>query len=138
MPLAITPTFSPWAHTSDDSYIYQLSLVSATATVSFLAPYARTTRHEEAFFPLENQGQKRLASLARLMIRDIMRVSCTLLWVRLKLSNFASEGLNMDSFKLIGGAMVGEDAGFGPSSISLISYASCRDSRWACSPCERV
>ena len=31
----ITPTFSPWAHTSDDSYIYQLSLVLATATVSF-------------------------------------------------------------------------------------------------------
>ena len=35
MPLAITPTFSPWMHTSDDSYIYQLSLVLATATVSF-------------------------------------------------------------------------------------------------------
>ena len=36
MALAITPTFSPWAHTSDDSYIYQLSLVLAIATVSFL------------------------------------------------------------------------------------------------------
>ena len=35
MPLAITPTFSPWTHTSDDSYIYQLSLVLATAIVSF-------------------------------------------------------------------------------------------------------
>ena len=35
MPLAITPTFSPWTHTSNDSYIYQLSLVLATATVSF-------------------------------------------------------------------------------------------------------
>ena len=35
MPLAITPTFSPWTHTSDDSYIYQLSLVLATATVYF-------------------------------------------------------------------------------------------------------
>ena len=33
MPLAITPTFTPWTHTSDDSYIYQLSLVLATATV---------------------------------------------------------------------------------------------------------
>ena len=35
--LAITPvpTFSPWTHTSDDSYIYQLSLVLATATVFF-------------------------------------------------------------------------------------------------------
>ena len=27
VPLAITPTFSPWTHTSDDSYIYHLSLV---------------------------------------------------------------------------------------------------------------
>ena len=34
--LAITPTFRPWTHTSDDSYIYQLSLVVATATVSFI------------------------------------------------------------------------------------------------------
>ena len=34
--LAITPTFRPWTHTSDDSDIYQLSLVVATATVSFL------------------------------------------------------------------------------------------------------
>ena len=36
VPLAITPTFSPWTHTSDDSYIYQLSLVLVTATVSSL------------------------------------------------------------------------------------------------------
>ena len=35
MPLAITPTFRPWTHTSDDCYIYQLSLVVATATVSY-------------------------------------------------------------------------------------------------------
>ena len=35
VPVAITPTFSPWTHTSDDSYIYQLSLVLATAIVSF-------------------------------------------------------------------------------------------------------
>ena len=34
VPFAITPTSSPWTHTSDDSYIYQLSLVLATATVS--------------------------------------------------------------------------------------------------------
>ena len=26
----------------------------------FLAPYAHTTRYEEAFFPLENQGKKGL------------------------------------------------------------------------------
>ena len=36
VPLAITRTFRPWTHTSDDSYIYQLSLVVGTATVSFL------------------------------------------------------------------------------------------------------
>ena len=34
VPLAITRTFSPRTHTSDDSYIYQLSLVLATATIS--------------------------------------------------------------------------------------------------------
>ena len=34
VPLAITRTLRPWTHTSDDSYIYQLSLVVATATVS--------------------------------------------------------------------------------------------------------
>ena len=28
------PTFRPWTHPSDDSYIYQLSLVVGTATVS--------------------------------------------------------------------------------------------------------
>ena len=33
------PTFSPWAHTSDDSYIYQLSLVLATVTVSLSSPF---------------------------------------------------------------------------------------------------
>ena len=37
--LAITRTFRPWTHTSDDSYIYQLSLVVATATVSFKLPF---------------------------------------------------------------------------------------------------
>ena len=29
-------TFRPWTHTSDESYIYQLSLVVATATVSYI------------------------------------------------------------------------------------------------------
>ena len=33
VPLAITPTFRPWTHTFDDSYMYQLSIVVATATV---------------------------------------------------------------------------------------------------------
>ena len=33
------PTFRPWTHTSDDSYMYQLSLVVATATtVSCILP----------------------------------------------------------------------------------------------------
>ena len=31
------PTFRPWTHTSDDSYMYQLSLVVATATVSSIS-----------------------------------------------------------------------------------------------------
>ena len=35
MPLAITRTNGRWTHTSDDSYIYQLSLVLATATISY-------------------------------------------------------------------------------------------------------
>ena len=39
MPLAITRTFRPWTHTSDDSYIYQLSLVVATATLSYICTY---------------------------------------------------------------------------------------------------
>ena len=34
VPLAITRTNGPWTHTSDDSYIYQLPLVLATATIS--------------------------------------------------------------------------------------------------------
>ena len=33
------PTFRPWTHTADDSYIYQLSLVVAAATVSFTEVY---------------------------------------------------------------------------------------------------
>ena len=46
VPLAITPpTFSPWTHTSDDSYIYQLSLVVATATVSFFIFFTFGERH---------------------------------------------------------------------------------------------
>ena len=36
VPLTITPTFRPCTHTSDDSYMYQLSLVVATAAVSFI------------------------------------------------------------------------------------------------------
>ena len=43
VPLAITPTFSPCTHTSDDSYIYQLSLVLATATVSLCTVCGFTT-----------------------------------------------------------------------------------------------
>ena len=45
VPLAITPTSRPWTHTSDDNYIYQLSLVLATATVSLVrAAVARQAR----------------------------------------------------------------------------------------------
>ena len=56
VPLAITPTFSPWTHTFDDSYIYQLLLVLATATVSLVFTFEahdsktlillRSTRYE--------------------------------------------------------------------------------------------
>ena len=52
----ITRTFRPWTHTSDDSYIYQLLLVVATATVSLyrkwlrlLATVPSSTQH---FLPL--------------------------------------------------------------------------------------
>ena len=41
VPLAITPTFRPWTHTSDDSYFCQLSLVVATTTVSFIFLWCR-------------------------------------------------------------------------------------------------
>ena len=38
------PTFRPWTHTSDDSYMYQLSLVVATATaVSFMVRILHVT-----------------------------------------------------------------------------------------------
>ena len=42
-------TFRPWTHTSDDSYIYQLSLVVATATVFFCAVLV-SIRHSAFFF----------------------------------------------------------------------------------------
>ena len=44
------PTFSPWAHTSDDSYIYQLSLVLATATVSLGGPGGKIKKREISNF----------------------------------------------------------------------------------------
>ena len=34
MVVRMIPTFRPWTHPSDDSYIYQLSLVVGTATAS--------------------------------------------------------------------------------------------------------
>ena len=43
---------------------WQITMLNHTHTYRimscflFLAPYARTTRYEEAFFPLENQGKK--------------------------------------------------------------------------------
>ena len=48
VPLAITPTFRPCTHTSDDSYMYQLSLVVATATVSSTTKYV--SRHSQPQF----------------------------------------------------------------------------------------
>ena len=52
VPLAITPTFRPWTHTSDDSYIYQLSLVVATATVSFINTQVYTKYRSRVFYVL--------------------------------------------------------------------------------------
>ena len=51
VPLAITPMFRPCTHTSDDSYIYQLSLVVATATVSFSSNFSNSSS-AIASFPL--------------------------------------------------------------------------------------
>ena len=62
VPLAITPTFSPWTHTSDDSYIYQLSLVLATSIVSLLTTFRNrptTTR----------MGDKKLGSRTCFLVR---------------------------------------------------------------------
>ena len=55
------PTFRPWKHTSDDSYIYQLSLVVATATVSYM--YASVVndivQHAAHHVSYDNQGTYR-------------------------------------------------------------------------------
>ena len=42
-------------HTHIQTHTY---LVQNNVWFLFLAPYARTTRYDEAFFPLENQGKK--------------------------------------------------------------------------------
>ena len=55
VPLAITPTFSLWTHTSDDSYIYQLSLVLATAIVSFTLDSWKTLCRNQSSFDLSMQ-----------------------------------------------------------------------------------
>ena len=47
---------------------------------------------------------------------------------------FAQQGRNMDTFELIGGAMVGDDE-VASSSTNLILH---RVSRWACPPCEQI
>ena len=46
----ITPTFSPWTHTSNDSYMHQLSLVVATATVSFMYLFCVSCLSTLSFF----------------------------------------------------------------------------------------
>ena len=66
MPLAITPTFSPWTHTSDYSYIYQLSLVLATATVSFRLLFNIAA----LFFVVLQRGQLILYSLYRCTLHN--------------------------------------------------------------------
>ena len=54
---------------NDSSYIYQLSLVVATATVFFLALYGPTTRYEEAFLL---EGEKRPRSLRSLGLASLL------------------------------------------------------------------
>ena len=66
MPLAITPTFSPWTHTSDDSYIYQLSLVLATATVSY-------TQAEGTNNPTGPAYIKNVYIVYEVPLRDVLR-----------------------------------------------------------------
>ena len=56
VPLAITRTFRPWTHTSDDSCIYQLSLVVATATVSFIFCLCFLTLTSSLFQPIGVAG----------------------------------------------------------------------------------
>ena len=53
-PIMRAPTFSPWAHRSDDSYIYQLSLVLATASVSLKHSHAyrQPAQHSSQSTPL--------------------------------------------------------------------------------------
>ena len=64
VPLAITRTFRPWTHTSDDSYIYQLSLVVATATVQLLylssSFYFIRAKRDSSFFFLTDTSQKKV------------------------------------------------------------------------------
>ena len=88
VPLVITPTFSQWTHTSDDSYIYQLSLVLATAIVSFFpeTPYYRNERlwresRRKASTALYCLGRHRWKQ-RRCMIRIKMRATSCGLWVR--------------------------------------------------------
>ena len=48
------PTFRPWTHTADDSYMYQLSLVVATATVSLILSFTQNiVRAYFMFYPYE-------------------------------------------------------------------------------------
>ena len=62
-------TFRPWTHTSDDSYMYQLSLVVATATVSF----------ERSEFLIATSKKKKLCVCAcvRLILVLVGNVLCT-------------------------------------------------------------
>ena len=63
--------FRPWTHTSEDIYIYQLSLVVATATVSFVAQ----SRHTNA--------QKLLTTVTRVLLCEFLckrQLHCCLLF----------------------------------------------------------
>ena len=77
VPLAITPTFRPWTHTSDDSYIYQLSLVVATATVSFFVHLSSACAplHFYNYVAFVNCPSKRYSSSCRYNERQLIEVT---------------------------------------------------------------
>ena len=66
----ITRTFRPWMHTSDDSYIYQLSLVVATATVSFSVREDQSLYTASQSAPSERNGffRGRTVASSRIMV----------------------------------------------------------------------
>ena len=79
VPLAITPTFSPWTHASDDSYIYQLSLVLATATVSFSRVILCTMMIELS--SEQSRGQFYMHTMVHIVLLPLLLLLCFVITV---------------------------------------------------------